>query len=129
MAKYQKNIPKNGVHFARLKQMISSRISGLVDIKTNEDGTKVEVEFDRDLEGNENAVLARLLTSHVEPGRETDCFMATVENLPTDAREGEVAFATDGLKNGETTGTGTGVPVYFSGGSWRVYRDDAPVQS
>lgn len=58
-----------------------------------------------------------------------------VANLPVTGTEGDVAFATDGLKSFETTGNGTGVPVYFSqsnpsiGPVWRVFRDDSQVQS
>ncbi|VVB51948.1 Uncharacterised protein [uncultured archaeon] len=57
----------------------------------------------------------------------------TVANLPATADEGAVAYATDGLKSFETTGNGTGVPVYFStsvpsiGGVWRIFRDDSQV--
>jgi hypothetical protein len=61
----------------------------------------------------------------------------TVANLPTppSAVEGDLAYATNGLKTGETTGFGTGVPVYFSTnnpslpGVWRVFSTDAQVQS
>lgn len=42
---------------------------------------------------------------------------------------GQVAYATNGRKIGEGVGAGTGVPVYFSGGAWRVYSIDAPVQA
>lgn len=52
----------------------------------------------------------------------------TVENLPT-GNEGEFAYATNGLKDGETTGNGTGVPVYWSNGEWRVFRNDTVVQA
>lgn len=38
-------------------------------------------------------------------------------------------YATDGLKIGELTGHGTGVPVYYSNGAWRNISDDAPVNS
>jgi len=41
--------------------------------------------------------------------------------------EGAVAYATNGLKVGETTGSGTGVPVYYSNGHWRVYSTDLAV--
>lgn len=59
----------------------------------------------------------------------------TVANLPVTGNEGDVAFATNGLKSFETTGNGTGVPVYFSqsnpsiGPVWRVFRDDSQVLS
>ena len=48
--------------------------------------------------------------------------------LPTGIA-GQMAYATDGRKTGETAGNGTGVPVYFSNGAWRVYSTDAAVQS
>ena len=43
--------------------------------------------------------------------------------------EGQSAFATNGRKIGEAAGAGTGVPVYFSHGIWRVFSTDAPVTS
>ncbi len=52
----------------------------------------------------------------------------TVAGLPGGS-EGQYAYATDGLKVGELTGAGTGVPVYFSNGSWRVFSTDAAVAS
>jgi len=55
----------------------------------------------------------------------------TVALLPSTAAtgmvEGAVAYATNGLKVGETTGNGTGVPVYYSNGHWRVYSTDLTV--
>jgi hypothetical protein len=51
----------------------------------------------------------------------------TVANLPTDASEGTIAFATNGRKVGQGAGAGTGVPVYFSAGAWRVFSTDSPV--
>jgi hypothetical protein len=55
----------------------------------------------------------------------------TVATLPTGGivQEGVQAYATDGLKVGETTGNGTGVPVYFSNTKWRVYSTDMQVAS
>jgi hypothetical protein len=52
----------------------------------------------------------------------------TVAGLPTGS-EGMIAFATDGRKTGEGAGSGTGVPCYWSGGSWRVYSTDAAVSA
>jgi hypothetical protein len=54
--------------------------------------------------------------------------ITSVAGLPAGS-EGLRAFATNGLKIGETTGSGTGVPVYYSAGSWRVVSTDAPVGS
>jgi len=52
----------------------------------------------------------------------------TVANLPP-GREGMVAYASNGRKSGEGAGAGTGVPVYWSNGLWRVFSTDAQVQS
>lgn len=59
----------------------------------------------------------------VKPGR------YTVATLPTSPGEAAHAFATDGVKTGETTGSGTGVPVYYSGSQWRVAGTDQPVSA
>jgi len=48
--------------------------------------------------------------------------------LPSSPQTGNTAYATNGLKMGETTGSGTGVPVYFQG-VWRTFSSDLPVQS
>lgn len=50
----------------------------------------------------------------------------TVAELPA-GTEGQTAYATNGRKVGEGGGSGTGVPVYWSTGSWRVYSTDAAV--
>ena len=52
----------------------------------------------------------------------------TVAALPTGA-EGQTAYATNGRKVGEGAASGTGVPVYYSNGEWRVYSTDAQVQA
>jgi hypothetical protein len=53
----------------------------------------------------------------------------TVVGLPGAPSEGQLAYATDGLKSSEIAGGGTGVPVYFSNGSWRTFYDDNPVSA
>lgn len=50
----------------------------------------------------------------------------TVATLPAGV-EGNILYATNGRKVGEGVGAGTGVPVYFSNGSWRVFSTDAAV--
>ena len=55
-------------------------------------------------------------------------FQYTVALLPAGS-EGMRAYATNGRKVGEGAGLGTGVPVYFSNGLWRVFSTDAQVQS
>lgn len=52
----------------------------------------------------------------------------TVASLPT-GTEGDESYATNGRKVGEGVGAGTGVPIYFSTGQWRVYSTDAQVQA
>ena len=52
----------------------------------------------------------------------------TVAALGT-APEGSIRFATNGRKVGESAGAGTGVPVYYSNGKWRVLSTDAEVAS
>jgi hypothetical protein len=52
----------------------------------------------------------------------------TVSALPSGS-EGMKAYATNGRKVGEGAGLGTGVPVYYSNGLWRVFSTDAQVQS
>jgi hypothetical protein len=42
--------------------------------------------------------------------------MAPVENLPAAAQEGDWAYALDGLKPGESSGSGTGAPVFWANG-------------
>jgi hypothetical protein len=61
-------------------------------------------------------------------GAPTLFVQSTVSELPSGS-EGWQAYATDGLKVGEISGSGTGVPVYYSNGSWRVYSTDQPVSS
>ena len=52
--------------------------------------------------------------------------ITTVALLPV-GTEGFRAYATNGRKIGEGSGSGSGVPVYFSSGSWRVVSSDQPV--
>ena len=52
----------------------------------------------------------------------------TVAMLPT-GTPGLLAWATNGLNIGETTGTGTGVEVRYSSGAWRNTYNGAPVSS
>ncbi len=50
--------------------------------------------------------------------------------LPTTGlRDGARAWATDGRKEGEGAGTGTGVPAYFNEATstWKAFSDDADV--
>src|SRR5665213_1800193 len=47
----------------------------------------------------------------------------TFATLPSGV-EGQVSYVTNGRKVGEGTGLGTGVPVYYSNGLWRVYSTD-----
>ena len=60
-------------------------------------------------------------------------FLRSAEHaeLSTSVRDGATAFCTNGLKPGEISGSGTGVPVYFdeASGLWMSYRTDAEVQT
>lgn len=53
----------------------------------------------------------------------------TVAGLPTSFGIGSVAFATDGRKDGEGAGNGTGVLTYWDGSAWRRTADDTTVQA
>jgi hypothetical protein len=53
----------------------------------------------------------------------------TVANLPNSPIVSQQAYATNGRKVGEAAGLGSGVPVYFSQGAWRVYSTGAVVAS
>ena len=49
--------------------------------------------------------------------------------LPNPGTNGQVAYVSDGLKIGETTGNGTGVPAYYSNNGWQVLSTDTPVHN
>lgn len=51
-----------------------------------------------------------------------------VTNLPVGSN-GQMAYAINGIKIGETTGGGTGVLVYFSDAAWRNMSNDYPVSA
>lgn len=53
----------------------------------------------------------------------------TVATLPAAPNNSPLAFATNGRKVGEGAGAGTGVPVYYSNGAWRVFSTDQAVQA
>ena len=52
-----------------------------------------------------------------------------VASLPTAAFNGALAFASNGRKVGEASGSGTGVVVAYSNGAWRRLSDDTAVAS
>ena len=53
----------------------------------------------------------------------------TVANLPSSAFNGALAFASNGRKVGETSGSGTGVVAAYSNGAWRRLSDDSVIAS
>ena len=53
----------------------------------------------------------------------------TVASLPSASFNGAVAFAGNGRKIGEATGSGSGVAVAYSNGAWRRLSDDTIVAS
>lgn len=52
---------------------------------------------------------------------------STVALLQASPTAGQLAYASNGRKQGEGAGLGTGVPVYFSSGQWRRFSDDTQV--
>lgn len=42
---------------------------------------------------------------------------------------GSLAWASDGLKAGETAGNGTGIPCYFDGSNWYRFSDDTVISA
>lgn len=58
--------------------------------------------------------------------------VALKEHLPAGGlRDGARAWCSDGLKAGESTGEGTGVPVYYDLAAevWMTYRGDTEVST
>lgn len=51
----------------------------------------------------------------------------TVSTLPATTAIGAIAFASDGRKSGEGTGTGTGCPVWWNGSAWLTFYDNTTV--
>lgn len=55
--------------------------------------------------------------------------VCTVANLPGTPTAGLMAFATNGRKNGEGAGVGTGVLVFADGTAWRACDTGATVEA
>ena len=55
--------------------------------------------------------------------------MTDVASLPTTANVGDWAYALDGCKVGEVSGSGTGVPVWWSGTAWYAVDSGAVVSA
>ena len=55
--------------------------------------------------------------------------MTDVASLPTSANVGDWAYALDGRKVGEASGSGTGVPVWWSGTAWYAVDSGAVVSA
>jgi hypothetical protein len=53
----------------------------------------------------------------------------TVANLPTNVQANQIAYASNGRKNGEGSGAGTGVLVFRDGTAWRACDTGATVAS
>ncbi|SPZ65448.1 Catalytic beta propeller domain of bacteriophage endosialidase [Serratia quinivorans] len=51
----------------------------------------------------------------------------TVAGLGTGTDTARYAYATNGRRAGEASGSGSGVPVYWDGATWRVYFDNSVV--
>jgi hypothetical protein len=64
-------------------------------------------------------------SQNVMPGVST----YTVSGLPTDVQANQIAYASNGRKNGEGSGAGTGVLVFRDGSAWRACDTGATVAS
>lgn len=53
--------------------------------------------------------------------------VCAVADLPTMASEGDLAYAIDGRRGAEGSGAGTGVPVWYSAGTWYAIDSGAAV--
>lgn len=51
----------------------------------------------------------------------------TVGTLPTPGSTRNIAYASNGRKSGEGSGSGTGIPVWSDGSNWKTYYDNATV--
>lgn len=51
----------------------------------------------------------------------------TVSGLPSSPSTGQIAYASNGRKNGESGGSGTGVLVFYDGSNWRACDTGATV--
>jgi hypothetical protein len=70
-----------------------------------------------------NSTDNNFITQNVTPNVGT----YTVANLPTDVLAGQTAYASNGRKNGEGAGSGTGVMVFRDGSAWRACDTGATV--
>jgi len=70
---------------------------------------------------------SQIITAAATGGNFVGAF--SVAGLPASPAAGTTAYASNGRKLGEGSGSGTGVPVYFQGGSWRTFSSDQPVAS
>lgn len=102
----------------------SSITPTLGDIWVNFD--EVTLMFSAPLSGGDQTTLDGIVATHTATGRLT---VGPVATLPDGLFEDEDGFATDGRKSGEGAGNGTGVPIYWSTGEWRVFSTDDPVQA
>jgi len=122
--------PIDGFHRADFIEVANERISGTIaDVKFSEDGRGVDVFSSSVLSSQDVGILDAVAKFHKAKSRGICKCFVTVSDLPADGVAGEMAFASDGLKHGEVTGGGTGVPVYFSNGHWRRYSDDTEVMA
>ena len=123
--------PRGGFKKSTFMMVANDRIDGVItDVKfSGEKGTDVEITSTKKLSTDDVAKLDAIVRFHGHESRRVcDCY-AKVSDLPALGVDGEIGFASDGCKSGEKSGNGTGVPVYFSDGAWRVYSDDSEVRS
>ena len=92
--------------------------------------SRVEFRFNVALTGPQQSALNALIVSYDgQPGFTGFPGNYQVANLPLRGFNlADSVWALDGRKVGEGPGSGTGVPVYWSGNDWRVFSTDTPVQ-
>lgn len=100
--------------------------TGLKVLSCYQDFVNAYLGFASPLSPADQATVLALAAAHTAVGRIT---VGTVAALADGLFENEDGFATNGRKVGEGPGAGTGVPIYWSTGSWRVLSDDTPVSS
>lgn len=118
--------PNQAIAPDQFRQQVAESTLSATLIAINCTFTEVQLEFDAVLTPPEETTLDALVAAHTATGRLT---VGPVATLPNGVFEGENGFATDGRKVGEGVGNGTGVPIYWSQGAWRVFSTDSAVQS
>jgi hypothetical protein len=93
-------------------------------------GAQIAAAEHRLFTSTQNGITASMTDSNTDPYQLfICCFGVAASTSPAGTTEGQQGYCTNGLKRGETSGTGTGVPVYWSQGFWRIATTDVPVSA